>query len=187
MPGTSSPGRQVTSSGSPVTPPCPEDRPPAGGSTRCPRSARTGRSNWPTDWSVPIPPVLPTLMAIPTRWCPSAANAGWRRTCTTRYRDGAEIPNVTDTTAWTVLGTGAWSNYNNDTVNDALYGKLYNWFAASDVRICPQGWHVPTDADWQALELSLGMLPTELSATSWRHHPQCGRPAQEPFAVGRPQ
>ena len=87
---------------------------------------------------------------------------------TTRYRDGAEIPNVTDTTAWTALGTGAWSNYNNDTVNDALYGQLYNWFAASDVRICPQGWHVPTDADWQALELSLGMLPTELSATSWR-------------------
>jgi uncharacterized protein (TIGR02145 family) len=87
---------------------------------------------------------------------------------TTRYRDGAEIPNVTDATAWSDLETGAWSNYDNDTVNDALYGKLYNWFAAFDVRICPQGWHVPTDADWQTLELALGMLPAELAATDWR-------------------
>jgi uncharacterized protein (TIGR02145 family) len=37
------------------------------------------------------------------------------------------------------------------------YGKLYNWFAASDPRnICPAGWRVPSDADYQALINFLG-------------------------------
>lgn len=80
------------------------------------------------------------------------------------YSDGSEIPNVTDNTAWRFLNTGAWSNYENNTGYGATYGKLYNWFAAMDPRgICPQGWHVPTDADWKVLESTLGMPATELN------------------------
>ena len=34
----------------------------------------------------------------------------------------------------------------------AAYGKLYNGFAAFDDRgLCPQGWRVPTDTDWNML------------------------------------
>jgi uncharacterized protein (TIGR02145 family) len=75
---------------------------------------------------------------------------------TSRYRDGGTIPNVTDNTAWTQLNSGAWCNYENNAGYDATYGKLYNWYAAANPNICPQGWHVPTDADWTVLTDYLG-------------------------------
>jgi uncharacterized protein (TIGR02145 family) len=29
------------------------------------------------------------------------------------------------------------------------FGYLYNWYAVNDSRkLCPKGWHVPTDAEW---------------------------------------
>lgn len=32
------------------------------------------------------------------------------------------------------------------------YGRLYTWYAATDNRnICPTGWHVPADQEWQTL------------------------------------
>lgn len=37
------------------------------------------------------------------------------------------------------------------------YGLLYNWYAATDVReICAEGWHVPTEAEFQTLIDYLG-------------------------------
>lgn len=77
----------------------------------------------------------------------------------TKYRNGDPIPNVTDNTAWTTLTTGAYCSYNNTANKDdiASYGRLYNWYAASDSRnIAPLGWHVPTDAEWTTLTTYLG-------------------------------
>lgn len=31
------------------------------------------------------------------------------------------------------------------------YGKLYNWYAASDPKFAPAGWHVPTKAEFETL------------------------------------
>lgn len=42
-----------------------------------------------------------------------------------------------------------------DSVDVARYGRLYTWAAAK--LVCPSGWHLPTDADWQQLELQIGM------------------------------
>jgi uncharacterized protein (TIGR02145 family) len=75
---------------------------------------------------------------------------------TTRYRDGRIIPHETDSTVWPQLTGGAWCHYGNSAVSDPIYGKLYNWYAASDPNICPQGWHVPTDAEWAVLVDHLG-------------------------------
>lgn len=72
---------------------------------------------------------------------------------TTKYRDGQSIPNITDATSWINLATGALSDYDNDAVNGAYYGKLYNWYAVNDTRnIAPVGWHVATYAEWTTLE-----------------------------------
>jgi uncharacterized protein (TIGR02145 family) len=72
---------------------------------------------------------------------------------TTKYRDGSPIPNVTDSTSWGNLTTGACCNYNNDAVIGTKYGKLYNWFAVADSRnIAPTGWHVASDAEWTTLK-----------------------------------
>ena len=73
------------------------------------------------------------------------------------YRNGNSIPQVTDPTAWAALTTGAWCYYNNDPATAAIYGKLYNWYAVNDPRgLAPQGWHIPTDAEWTILSTKLG-------------------------------
>ncbi len=75
----------------------------------------------------------------------------------THYRNGDEIPQVTDLTQWANLTTGAWCYYNNDPANGAVYGKLYNWYAVNDPRgIAPLGWHVPTNNEWTILSDCLG-------------------------------
>ncbi len=78
-----------------------------------------------------------------------------------KYSDGTPIPQVTDPTAWTNLTTGAWCYYNNDPANEAVYGKLYNWYAVAGIydsasyvnsalrkKLAPAGWHVPSDGEW---------------------------------------
>jgi uncharacterized protein (TIGR02145 family) len=71
---------------------------------------------------------------------------------TTKFRNGAAIPNVQPSANWRNLTSAAWCNYNNNPDRDAVYGKLYNFYAVTDSRqICPSGWHVPTDAEWTTL------------------------------------
>ena len=68
---------------------------------------------------------------------------------TSKYSDGTSIPNVTGNSQWGNLITGAWSHYDNDSSQyEAMYGKLYNWYAVETGKLCPTGWHVPTDAEW---------------------------------------
>ena len=73
------------------------------------------------------------------------------------YQNGDLIPQVSDPTAWAALTTGAWCYYNNDPTTEAVYGKLYNWYAVNDPRgLAPQGWHIPTNAEWTTLANTLG-------------------------------
>ncbi|MBU0713667.1 VCBS repeat-containing protein, partial [bacterium] len=75
----------------------------------------------------------------------------------THYRNGDPIPNITDNTQWSNLSTGAYCEYDNNPANIETYGRLYNWYAADDSRnIAPEGWHVPSDAEWQTLVDYLG-------------------------------
>jgi len=76
---------------------------------------------------------------------------------TSSYDNGDPIANVTDDTQWGSQTEGAWCSYENDQVNELMYGKLYNWYAVVDSRnVCPSGWHVPTDEDWTVLTDFLG-------------------------------
>src|SRR5690606_21020415 len=75
----------------------------------------------------------------------------------TNYRNGDPIPQVTDPTEWGNLTTGAWCYYSNNSGNEEVYGKLYNWYAISDPRgLAPEGWHIPTEAEWNSLSNCLG-------------------------------
>jgi uncharacterized protein (TIGR02145 family) len=48
-----------------------------------------------------------------------------------------------------------FADFNSD--NGKIYGRLYNWYAVSDARgLCPDGWRVPTDKDFQELRTFLG-------------------------------
>jgi uncharacterized protein (TIGR02145 family) len=74
---------------------------------------------------------------------------------------------------WYTRSAGAFTIYANDGItgtNATNYGFLYNWFAAADPRkLCPAGWHVPTDPDWTTLiEFHGGIsgnIPTLFSAS----------------------
>jgi uncharacterized protein (TIGR02145 family) len=94
----------------------------------------------------------------------------------THYRNGNDIPNVTDSSAWQALISGAYCHYNNDSTNVAIYGRLYNWYAVNDNRnIAPAGWHVPTDAEWKQLEMYLGMNQSETDSIYWRGTDEGGK------------
>jgi uncharacterized protein (TIGR02145 family) len=77
---------------------------------------------------------------------------------TTRYNDGATIPEVKDSVAWVAITTTpAYCWYNNDSAAyKATYGALYNWYTVNTNKLCPVGWHVPTDTEWITLTTYLG-------------------------------
>ena len=72
---------------------------------------------------------------------------------TTKLNDGTTIPNVTDNTAWGALTTPGRCWYDNDEAgNGDIYGILYNWYTVETAKLCPAGWHIPSDAEWKILE-----------------------------------
>jgi uncharacterized protein (TIGR02145 family) len=76
---------------------------------------------------------------------------------TTKYADSTSIPLVNDATIWKNSSTPAYSWYNNAAaVNKNTYGALYNWYSINTGKLCPLGWHVPTDEEWAALVVYLG-------------------------------
>jgi len=97
---------------------------------------------------------------------------------TSKYNDGTPIAKVTDNT-WRTLTTGAWCWYNNDSATYEIpYGKLYNFYAfyvpRETQKLCPVGWHVPTQTDWEELITFLGGTKVaggklkEIGTTHWR-------------------
>ena len=86
----------------------------------------------------------------------------------THYPNGDAIPLVTGNTAWVNLGNNntddAYCFYNNNSGTD--YGVLYTYAAAigdnwtrdnkANQGVCPDGWHLPSDAEWTVLTNYLG-------------------------------
>lgn len=94
----------------------------------------------------------------------------------THYNNGDAIPVVTDNAAWSGLTNGAYCWYNDDeTTYKNTYGALYNYYTTNDVRnVCPDGWHIPTDAEWTSLtdllggEFVAGGKLKEIGITHWQ-------------------
>ena len=75
---------------------------------------------------------------------------------TTKYYDGTDIPNITESSLWTSLTKPAFCWYDNDLGNKSIYGALYNWYSVNTDKLCPAGWHVPSDTEWTSLLAYLG-------------------------------
>ncbi len=118
------------------------------------------------------------------------------------YRDGTVIPEVTNQAVWLNLTTGAWCYYD----NDPSKGKLYNWYAVAGIHnessinnpslrkeFAPEGWRVPTDAEWTTLEEYLidnnynydgtttgnKIAKAMSSTTGWNSNPDPGAPGND--------
>ena len=86
---------------------------------------------------------------------------------TTRYANGVNIPMGS---TWSFTDPYRYAPDNNN-ANVSTYGYLYNWSAVmhgasssssnpSGVQgICPNGWHVPSDAEWTQLFYYVGSQP----------------------------
>ena len=102
---------------------------------------------------------------------------------TTKYADGATIPMGTSASTTTAYRYAPGSNQNNEEnmVNVARYGYLYNWPAVmhgagsseanpSGVQgICPDGWHVPSDAEWTELTNYMKTQPAYMASGNTDH------------------
>jgi len=63
----------------------------------------------------------------------------------TELNDGTPIANITDNALWANASGPAWCYQENNAANDQDFGKLYNNQAFQTAKLCPNGWHVPTE------------------------------------------
>jgi uncharacterized protein (TIGR02145 family) len=94
------------------------------------------------------------------------------------FRNGDPIPIVKTDEAWKKAGENgepACCYYENNAEYGKTYGVLYNWYAVNDPRgLAPEGWHVPTDAEWTVLTNYLGAAETAgakmKSSSGWKSY-----------------
>ena len=88
---------------------------------------------------------------------------------TTKFNDNTAIPIITDNTLWKNTTGPAYCWYANDgTTNKPIYGAIYNFYTVATGKLCPTGWHVPSDIEFQTLEVFLGMDPLQANSYEWR-------------------
>ena len=76
---------------------------------------------------------------------------------TTRFNDGSAIPLVSDNQKWAESSSPEYCWFKNDEKKyKNKFGALYNWYTVKTGKLCPSGWHVPTDPDWTKLTDFLG-------------------------------
>ena len=72
------------------------------------------------------------------------------------YRNGDPIPTGYSNSDWADLDdpeTGAYAVYDDNPINEKVYGLLYNWYAVNDSRgLAPEGWHIPSLDEWEVLD-----------------------------------
>ena len=82
---------------------------------------------------------------------------------TSKLIDGTEIPLATipgnewaeHTVSASITPMYCWP-WDSASVYKDIYGAFYNGYAISSAKICPTGWHVPSDAEWTTLSSYLG-------------------------------
>jgi uncharacterized protein (TIGR02145 family) len=76
---------------------------------------------------------------------------------TTQYNDGTSVTFDKDGSQWFATNSGAycWLNHEEDKFK-TIYGAYYNWRAVNSNKLCPSGWHVPSDPEWKILTTNLG-------------------------------
>ncbi len=118
--------------------------------TRTYTSSPSGCKSTPPADSIQRPCVIPEVQIGTQTWTKENLDVA-------TYRNGDPIPEVQVASNWANLTTGAWCYYANNTANGTTYGKLYNWYAVNDPRgLAPNGYHIPTDAEWTTLTTYLG-------------------------------
>ncbi len=84
---------------------------------------------------------------------------------TTKFRNGKEINNFKETSDW-LKPLPAYCIFEN---SQFAPGLLYNYYCIQDSnKLAPEGWHIPTDQEWQQLERFLGLSNADLEKVNFR-------------------
>jgi len=75
---------------------------------------------------------------------------------TTRLNNDISIPNIVNDNTWINLTSPGYCWYDNLSSYKDIYGALYNWYTVNTGRLCPSGWHVPADHEWEELVTFVG-------------------------------
>jgi uncharacterized protein (TIGR02145 family) len=75
-----------------------------------------------------------------------------------KLNDGTDISYVEDRIEWTTQQNNPAYCYHifGENSSEETYGAHYNWYAVNTGKLCPKGWHVPSEADWRTLADFLG-------------------------------
>ncbi len=80
----------------------------------------------------------------------------------TAFNDQTPLNMGLSAAEWAESREGAFAAYNGDWDMAEAYGMLYNWFAVADERgLCPEGWRVPDEHEWNRLMNVVSGGPTE--------------------------
>ncbi|MDX9853980.1 MAG: FISUMP domain-containing protein [Tenuifilaceae bacterium] len=74
----------------------------------------------------------------------------------TKLNDGTQIEFIDENSTWDNIASPSFCFYDNSFLNKNFYGALYNLPAVTSGKLCPTGWHVPSEAEWAALIEYLG-------------------------------
>jgi uncharacterized protein (TIGR02145 family) len=77
-----------------------------------------------------------------------------------RLNDGTDIAETMDSATWFNSTDPLYCWYQDDEITYGGFGALYNWYAVESGKLCPSGWHVPSDGEWKILEIYLGIDST---------------------------
>lgn len=72
----------------------------------------------------------------------------------TKFNNGKIIPQKQKGTSWKDVKDIAWGNFSDNESENKLYGKLYNGYvirSSTNLNICPIGWRIPKNEDWEVL------------------------------------
>lgn len=75
---------------------------------------------------------------------------------TTNYSDGTPIPFVDVDTSWASLSSGAYCYSLGESTSVDSLGLLYNWYAVDTWNLCPEGWMVASQEQWDNLKTIAG-------------------------------
>jgi uncharacterized protein (TIGR02145 family) len=70
---------------------------------------------------------------------------------TTTYNDGEPINHLLTDEQWHQDSVGGYCWYENNIDYKNSVGALYNGYTIETTKLCPTGWHIPSDDDWHEL------------------------------------
>ena len=90
-----------------------------------------------------------------------------------KYNDGTYIPQILNYSSSVTITTPSWNYYKNSDSIGNIYGVLYNWYTVETNKVCPLGWHVPSNNEISKLFHYLGSgdsIPNGPNPSSWRYN-----------------